>query len=221
MISKSRSGRLVSTFGLAFTALLAVAAIAAGSASALSLSPAPRAFSASGGAVTLETQSAIYNCQQSAGTGFFSSGTSASLNLSLSGCKMSGFSCTTSGQASGTISTTSLTATPVYLDAAKTKFGLKLTPAAGGSFAEFTCLGIPVKWTGSLIGQITSPGMNQSSSTFTLSFAGAGPGVQAYQQVEGAGPKYHLTQTFNGNAAEMAYLGQDTLAFPSEVKFIP
>jgi hypothetical protein len=220
-----RSASTIKAFGLAVVASLALSALVAASASALSFAPEKDQFTAQGGAITITDSGSTYGCAgSSTGStpGIFSTGTSGSVTLTLKGCTLSGgIACTGPGQAAGTIVTSNLSIKPVYLDAAKTRYGLLLSPPAGKAFAAFTCWGVPVTWTGSLIGEITSPALNVSSKTFVLSFAASAQGVQRDQQIEGAGTSYHLSQTMGGSTREMAIATQETLTFEKEGKFIP
>lgn len=221
--SQPRKGRVrFASFGLALVASLAFAGIAAGGASALSFTPDP-AFTMQGGGLTLTTEAGnISSCARSTGKGKFSGGAAKEVTLRLEGCTLGSWPCTTGGYASGTIVTSQLTAQPVYLDAAKTKFGLLLSPPAGQAFATFSCIGVPVTWTGSLIGQVTKPALNVSSTQGELVFESVSTGVQKYQQIEGAGPKYHLTQTMGGGSPSgLALTTSMTLTFATEGKFIP
>lgn len=224
----SRSSRLTRTFGLALVASLALAGIAAAGASALSYVPNsgtyPAFFTAQGGQVSISTEAGnLSSCTGVEGNGKFTTGTSGQATLSLTGCKTGGHTCTSAGQSAGTILTSSLSAKPIYLDAAKTKFGLLLSPPLGQAFASFACSGIPFTWNGSLIGEITKPALNVSSTQADLAFEAAGPGVQKYQQIEGAGTKYRLTQTvWGGSPTGVAIQGLATLQFSGTGgKFIP
>jgi hypothetical protein len=218
MVSKSPvSARSFRAFGLALIASLAFAGLATANASALSLD-APSVFSpklSNEGFISMGSN--IYACTGGGwNSGQFTTKTSGEITLTFKGCGASGFTLTTPGQEKGTIKTSSLTMKPVYLDAAHTKFGLLLSPPASGIFAEVLYGGIPVAWKGSLIGQITSPGLMGKSKDFTLNFAKAGTGQQ-YRQVEESGPIYHVTQ----NEAEVVFSSIQTSAFPAERTWLP
>ncbi len=223
----SRMSRMTRAFGLALVASLAVSALAAGNASALSFATKAGGTSSLftvqgvGQTIVSTTSGSIYSCSSSLGSGQFLNATSGAINLEFKGCAINSIPCTSSGRTSGTVVTSKLSFTLVYLDAAKSKFGLLLTPPLSTPFAECLWWGLPVRWTGSLIGQITSPALNAESTSASLAFTGSS-GMQTYQQIEGAGVKYHLTHTVNGaNAAEMALGNQGTLTFPTSIKFIP
>jgi len=200
-------------------ASIALTGLAAGSASALSIEPAST-FQSTGSEVTWSTSAGnIYACKGgSSTTGQFTSGTSGQMTLKMQGCGSSFTTCTSPGQASGTIVTSTLGVKPVYLDAARTLHGLLLSPPASGVFAEFSCSGVPRVWTGSLLGRITSPALGVKSTQHTLSFTESSAGQQTYQRVEGAlFPLYRLKQ----GEATVAVTATQPLTFPIEVKFAP
>lgn len=202
MINRSRSlKRLVSAFGLTLAASLSVVALSAGSASALQFEPQeslPTAMTWGFGSVSVTSSGTggIY-CSSGSGSGKFATGTSGSLILEMSGCvapnqptplEPKGASCTTEGRSKGTIGSKVLSVQPVYLDAAKTRFGLLVRGEnAGpnwwetGTVAAFKCNSSSTarSLNGSFIVEITSPGLNQSSKTFTLLSNG-------WNQVEGS-----------------------------------
>lgn len=182
----------------------------------------PMYFTAQGGGSTIGTEAGhITSCSSITGNGKFATKASGDMSLWLSGCKMGLYTCTSAGKTAGTIVSSSLSVKPVYLDAAKTKFGLLPSPPAGQSFASFSCLGAQATWTGSLIGEIAKPALNVSSSQADLAFEATGPGVQKYQQIEGAGAQYRLTQTMGGTVTGTAISGLATLTFAGSGKFIP
>lgn len=185
-------------FGLALVAVLAFAGLAASSASALSISPSSMTGSVSGSTFTWQAAGGpAFSCESSSGF-FKATGSTSGLieEVKLRGCSGSLFgfkvNCTTSGQPTGTIALSNLNASLVYLDAAKTKFGYKLTPV-GESVASFSCGSSSYKWTGSVLGQITQPPLNTLTQRAKLHFEGTS-GSQAYTQIEGAGTEYHLSQ---------------------------
>jgi len=197
MVSKSSvSTRSFRVFATALIASLALAGLVAASASALSMSGPIQKFTISGGAgVWSEAGGSKVECTGSGSAGEWTSSTTGRATLRLTGCGSSGFKCTSEGQTAGTIVTSTLDFKLIWLDAAHTKFGLLFSPATGWSFAKFACGGIWIKeWQGSLIGQITYPGLEVSASNHTLSFVSIANGVQQYQQIEGSGPLYRLTR---------------------------
>jgi opacity protein-like surface antigen len=213
-------------FGLALVASLALAGLAASSASALSLS---RNIEATGGGGQFTFAAAgqqTNSCSSSELHLRATSSTSGVIdNLKLKGCKMLifGFSanCTSPGQVAGTIALSNMNFSLVYLDAAKTKFGMKLDPVSG-PVAEFTCGGsYSYKWTGSILGQIVKPPLNVFTTSTTLKFAATGSS-QNYQQIEGAGLNYHLYQTpKEGTAVDLGITAEDTLNSASGYEYLP
>jgi hypothetical protein len=232
-LNRSRKApRRLSVFGLAVVVSLAMGAVVASGASALSFSWEPASqwaqFGTQSTGLAAETASGpewAVRCEKGTGSTSFGSGTSGSTQLIYQKCKWSpsNFNCTSPGLGAGEIRTNVLALEPVYLDAAKTKFGLKATPQAGAPVAEFTCGGFyKYTWTGSVLGQITSPALNVSSSVFTLSFSG-GSGTQQYEQVEGAGTKYHLSSQTGSTVEPMSLASTLTLTLleGKKGKFIP
>jgi hypothetical protein len=208
----------------ALIAILALSGLTAGSASALSVSPEKVNLTFSNGWVETNTANNIpIVCSGSAGSGQFTDGVNGYLQGELKGCKLgtTSITCTSAGSPSGVVKLEKLNTKLVYLDAAKTKFGLMLSPQPLKPVAEFVCWGFNVKWTGSVIGQIVEPALNVSSNKAALSFTGQNPYTQTYRQIEGAGPLYHLDQTFNGTTSEMALWGTENINFSTSVKFLP
>jgi hypothetical protein len=245
MITKpTRLSRLRSAFGLALVTALAISALAASSAAALSMTPTPNSFSGGGGQFAAAAAgSAVKSCKASTSTGKALEGTSGEITLYLSGCTAPPWgSCTTAGQAAGTIATATLNYRLVYLDAAKTKFGLMLTPPdasvykelpppfdgmngkvipGSGTFAKFSCAGISYVWNGSVLGEITSPGFEVSSPGATLSFTASGT-TQTYRQVEGAGLSYQLSEKRGANSpVDLAIQATHNMTFIESIKFLP
>lgn len=234
MSNRSHSSRKrLPAFGLALLAAVAMATVGAGSASALSISPAPSSFTLHGsGFYWAVPGSATRKCESTEGSGKVLTGDTGEIRLYLRGCTgwLAGSKCTTTGQSTGTIITAALKYKLVYQDAAQTKFGMLLIPpdatylSSGnptpgtGTFAEFSCSGSgSFKWTGSVIGQITSPGLNVPSYTATLAF----PTSQA---IEGAkfGPFYGLSESRNGGSAQaVAIEATHTLTFEKQATFLP
>lgn len=225
MIKQSQPlSRLITAFGLALVASLAAGALVAGSAFALSLEPGPGPFTTSSEATTFSMSTGEqWSCSgKGSGSGSFTTGTSGSATFTFTKCEYQsgGFpvTCTTAGQPAGTIKTSTLGVSPVYLDAAKTKFGLLLSPPESGVFAEFKCAGFINKvWKGSLIGEITKPALNVSAYVHVLTFNQFGSGVQQYTQIEGSGPKYQLTQ----GGVNVALGATQNMTFVQSKKYIP
>jgi hypothetical protein len=221
MINKRRRlSRLSSAFGLALVASLAMGALAAGNASALKLNNTfQEAFLLNSGTVVQRTGANTTTCTSAKSSGqFFTGGASGEVKLTFEGCTLGNNNyCNSAGQAAGTVQTSTLDLKPVYTDAAHTKFGLLLSPRGTSVFAEMTCAFGLIKrtWTGSLIDQVTSPGLNVSAKQFTLAFNNVG-------QIDGSGTKYHLSEVVNGSAPTDLELASDqTMTFGQSMKFLP
>jgi hypothetical protein len=91
----------------------------------------------------------------------------AKVTVTYTGCKEGTSTCTTSGQASGTIVTKSLSGAVVELSATEKRAGMELKPESGTVFAEFTC-SIAVKVEGCTIGEAKP--VNEFKSTGELLF---------------------------------------------------
>ena len=231
-----RSSRRLSVFGLALLASLALTAFAASSASALKLTtsggivaegpfsihnapnPAPAGISVA--------NVGNYSCENSgAGGGGIideKTGEGGTISLELTGCKFMGVKCTTPGQAAGTILTPKLDFKFVYLDASKTQIGMHITPPPSTNFAKcaWGIWQVPVEWDGSLLIGVVAA-LNEAKASFPMEVSGSA-GQQQHQQIEGAGPLYHLSHTFGGEAAnDMAINTGWTLWFPTKYKFVP
>jgi|GEM_PF-2008747 len=230
MINRSHSPkRSLRALGLALVAVLAFAGLAASSASALSIEPSePGEMTGTGEGPALTFRAAngpTYTCAKSESIWNASGGTGGQIDLTLRDCKLEFFGviayCTTAGQYKGTIVSSKLNYTVVYLDAAKTKFGYKLTPVSG-NFAEFSCTtGGSYKWTGSVLGQITEPALNVGTNSANLQFTASGS-TQTYQQVEGAGTSYHLSSSQNGGApVNLAISANHVLSSSQQFTYLP
>lgn len=227
--ARPKPGR-IARFTLALVASLALTALIAGNASALSVSK-ETLFSTSGGPIQFQTYSGTnIECKTMQNAFLFKTGATigASGSSKFENCTEMNtgfkFTCSTAGQPTGTIATKNLEAELVYLNAAKTRFGLRLTPTTGSIVAEFGCPGAftGATWTGSsLLGEITSPGLNETSTTFHLDFSGSG-GVQKYVQVEETGPVYQLSQVTNGKTSPMSVnFGADSTSWSGTFSFVP
>jgi hypothetical protein len=111
-------------------------------------------FTSAGTTATLKTSGGkTVTCTKESSTGIFiMSGPLADnkheeTQVLFKGCKTSGFTCTTSGKASGELETNVLIGEVNFENAAKKKTDLKLEPApgTGGFFIKFSCLGLKVE----------------------------------------------------------------------------
>lgn len=196
-------------FGLALLTSIMMLAAAAGSASALTYTSEAAIETDRGTTGTVEITNQFsekIKCTGGGGTGNLLKNTDEGyLNFLLTGCREQNdifkFNCQTSGAATGEIKFKPLKTQLVYLDAAKTQYGLLLSPGiAGDPMAAFDCPGYlnKFKWTGSLIVEITSPALNVSTNNFTWVVQAAVSGyTQKYEQIEGAGT-YHMSEQFEG-----------------------
>ena len=213
-----------SAFGLALVASLAMGALAAGNASALKLDPATAQtpFVLSSGTVVQYGASGTTTCTSSSSKSsgrFYVGGEAGEVKITFEGCTYgSGTKCSSAGQPAGTVVTSMLDLKPVYTNAAHTEFGLLLTPRGTNVFAEMTCAFGLIKrtWTGSVIDQVTSPGLNVSATKFTLGF-------NNYGQIDGAGTKYILHEALSsGPEADLELVSSQTMSFGAATrKFVP
>ncbi len=153
------------------------------------------------------------------GEGQFESASTGTATLTLHHCKESSFnsSCTTSGQATGTIKTEPLPFRLVYLSDGEPGV-LFLPNAQSGTLAAAGCLGglVSLKVSGSgVLGRITAPQLGEASSTLTVNLnapeAGKGEYAQEYVKTE-AGLEYGLQVSVNGGASKAAALEAEPVA---------
>ena len=137
------------------------------------------------------------------------------MELTLKGFTGPTGTCTTSGQASGTITTTAL---PFHLvtvthehDGTKIGSGVLITPGENEAFAHFDCPLFPnTTITGNgLVGTITTPACGAISSEPKIQFSSKSSGVQTHTTVVGTSTTYAL-KAFGG-AASMDATGKITL----------
>jgi hypothetical protein len=239
-----KAPKRLTALAVTLLASLAVVGVAAGSASALSLVPSNSSYpvqiqssKVSGTQWFVESvyggKSTVVSCTGGLNRlGQYTNGTQGTLNsATITGCtKDLQFECHSAGFANGTIQLASLATKLVYLNAAHTRYGLLLSRPEKpnwwedpGPVAEFTCAGgiQKVSWRGSVLGEYTSPALNKKTTSATLVFENGGS-HQNWQQIEGAGTVYHLTQSVNGGAQEEAALhAYESHSFPTEVTFVP
>jgi hypothetical protein len=135
-------------------------------------------------------------CASSSGEGTYTNQTTATSELTFTGCVQGSNKCHTSGFPEGTITTTTLTSHNIMIDntaqVAGGTPGLLLTPNSG-HFATFTCGGSTYVVNGStaagtgagIIGDITTPKCGGAfSKTATVKFETTSSGVQKYMQEE-------------------------------------
>jgi hypothetical protein len=180
--------------------------------------PAPAKYTVAGPTLSLQDSSGTWQCESAnSGSGEWATHTSGTMNWTLKGCHKGTTSCTSAGQAKGTIVISTLKAESVWIDKAHTKPGVLFSPQNGGStFAEFSCGFLSYKWTGSVIARISFPNMAQSSLTNTLSFETSSSAVQRYTQVEEEGAVHRLYQ----GGSPLAFEGSIKLTYPVEEKWL-
>ena len=212
-----RKPRRIKRLALALVASAAMSALAVSSASALSVTwtggGTTKTFGQQEGtSSTFSTETGSVTCS---GLGQKTGGFSQSegqqqtwLTLVLTGCKEKytgfGFYCNSSGWQKGEVILHLISYRLDYLDSAKTQFGMVFGANESGVVAQFKCPGYgELKWTGSVLAQVTSPAFNVASREVKFQFNHGTPiYTQEYEQVEGAGSKYHLSQQFNNGAVQ-------------------
>jgi hypothetical protein len=152
-------------------------------------------FTMSGNPVKLVTPSATVECAEPTGSGEFENETTGAIQLALRKCKGPlGTSCTTSGQSTGTITTTKLT---LYAASVKEEPAVLITPNEG-HFASFKCGLISVQVTGNgVVGAITEPGYEEESKTIDFAF-NQSEGKQELTKIDGSEIEYGLKASING-----------------------
>ena len=196
--------------------LLALAAVSAvlfalpavASAAEWTLEPGNQNFSASSvGGTTLTTNAneEEVNCTGSTGNGTVNAaGTGGTIELTFTGCKSLGTNCTTAGKTAGTITTTTMDWTSVYLTHNKTTPGIKLEGttegAKHGHIATFKCgFGlVTIEVEGSVIGHVEEECDEKVRKEFLINFESVERGVQKYMQNTATGTKTDLTAWRNG-----------------------
>ncbi len=164
--------------------------------------------------LTCKTESGV---KALGGEGQLESATAGTATLVLHNCKtIFGISCTTSGQAEGTIKTEPLPFRLVYLSDGKP--GVLFEPnAKSGALATASCPFIgPIKLSGSgVLGKITQPALGESSQTLTVNLNAPETGKEKYAQEyvkTEAGAEYGLQVSVSGGKAEAAELEAEPVA---------
>jgi hypothetical protein len=178
-------------------------------------------FTVSGGAGTLTSSGGNVSCLSTGGSGHYENTTTGTMTITFHGCTTEIFGskvhCQTSGQPTGTITTTKLPIHNVILDVTAGGVkdpGILVTPAAG-SFAHFNCsiASVTVEGNG-LLGQLTKPACGASSNVATVEFTDIA-GAQEWKQVTTTGTSYGLIRS--GNPAVMQTNATITLPSSSKV----
>jgi hypothetical protein len=206
------------TLGLCCIAALALAAGVTASASAALpefTGPFPTHFTSKSGKTLLETvKKAQITCAADTGSGEVTGPKTGAIKITFSGCEFVtiGVACNTPGIPPGDIVTAPLMMTLGYINGPKKEVGIDLSTATGGPLMEFSCAGLQVIVSGSVIGKITP--VNKPvvpPSHFVLRFTQAG-GKQKPSKFEGE-PTDVLSTSFGGPFAESG------LSSPEEVLF--
>ncbi|HEY2478022.1 MAG TPA: hypothetical protein VGI17_04765 [Solirubrobacterales bacterium] len=210
--------RKITVLAIACVSVFALAGAAAASAGAATFEPTdglgfPVPFTSTSGAGKLVSSAATIQCTSDTNLGSITNGTEDKVRVRFKGCTGPfGASCKGGGGGSGEIVTSALRSFLVNL--AGGKFGILLLPEGAnpkgeypnGEFVSVECLGITVKVTGGIIGQITSPAKETPSSSFVLNFAESG-GAQEFKKVEGETTEYFL----RANGGEAKEITGDTV----------
>jgi alpha-tubulin suppressor-like RCC1 family protein len=135
----------------------------------------------------------------------------AGVAMTFTGCHRGEIGkCESSGAAEGEVKTSLLNGVlgivKVSTEAVKDKIGLDLSPASGETVMEFTCAGVPVRVTGSLIVEVKA---NSMLSKATLKYSGTG-GVQKPSRFE-SGPEDVLISTLGEGSPETSVLTLTTI----------
>lgn len=170
----------------------------------------PLSFTVSGGVVRWVTSSTTLECTSVTGTGHYETSTTGALELTFHGCASINFTCTSAGQATGTVKSRELQFHNVFLESDKSRLGLLIT-ANEGRIASFACNGAAMEISGNgVISEMSSPGCGKTSQTATELFEASSPGNQKWTQIETEGTKYDLSWTLGGT---MAFVGSTTFTF--------
>jgi hypothetical protein len=138
----------------------------------------PVEFSITGGATKLATagNGGFITCTSSTAKGKYTSATTGEVQLSFHGCTWVGFPgypCTTSGQLSGTIVSSTRVFHNVYLEPDRSKLGLLITGPGTSEFEKtplmtFVCAGVLYTVGGSVIGELVKPGCGKTSKELSV-----------------------------------------------------
>lgn len=229
--------------GLVFSIALAFAAVAASSASALSVSGLTT-HTGSGGSITISpANSFARSCSSTTSIGKTTSSTTGEITFTFSGCRtntqIGEVVCTGSGMAAGTFKTATLQYKLVYLDDAKTKPGLILIPPGAeyypaenpgfeflnnqvkpgtGTVANYSCSGLgAVEWKGAFLAKIASPGLNTPTKSAKLEFgSAAGTHISGVNLLE-----YRMTEVRGGAQTAVTLTGSHTLTSATTFELLP
>lgn len=168
----------------------------------------PLSLKGKGGVTKMTTAGGTtIECTSMTGTGQYSNATKGFLALTLTGCTdlMTATSCTTKGEAAGTITVAAMALQNIYLEPKKTRPGV-LTQSNLGTFATFACnkgmIGIDI--TGSVLAEMTSPkcgATKQATATWVWAAAAAGTQQWITIEKEPALGQWDMKMSINGGGA--------------------
>lgn len=191
------SRRTIRVFAIALASCMALIAASASSAFALSWQGGeyPTEFVASGSAFHGASYTNSVTCKsETVGAGNLVDETSGTVTLTFKGCVApvggSWVNCQSSGQPKETVVTEPLSMSLAELPGEEA--GVVLDPNDSENvFAEFACWGLPVKWTGAVIGELTDPDI------------GGGPSTTLSIDFDASGSEQEFTQTYHGWNAQL------------------
>jgi hypothetical protein len=164
----------------ACTAMFALPSVASAGTWTLDRDATDPSFTITGGALKLTAESlsdgstVTFECTATTGSGSYSSATTGTISLKSTGCKntATGVSCTSPGQAAGTILTTGHV-TNVYLSAGKTTPGITIGPGGSESAptSTFNCFFVTSTVADSINGHIESECDGSARTTASIEFA--------------------------------------------------
>ncbi len=177
----------------------------------------PVQFSFTGGATKLTSANEGYvTCTSSSAKGKYTSATAGEIQLTFHGCTYLGISswtCTTSGQPTGTIVSATKPFDDFYLEPDHSKRGLLITGPTPGEFVEtplmsFACLGTVYTVGGSLFGEITKPSCGSTGKELSIAYE---------KKAEGIGQRWRWIETITNQWFEMFVLRSGTVSYETFV----
>jgi hypothetical protein len=177
-------------------------------------------FTLTSSALTWETVGGEkVTCTSPTAKGTVINSTEQRLVLDLQGCKGPlGVACTTQGKSTGEIVTKNLKGTLHY--GVKSEEVLnELAPVEGNVFAEFQCIGVGYKWTGSVLGLVTPLFSEQTTETWTFAQSGGKQIPSEYENGEGELIQAYLQESRGGGAPEqMGFNATASITFASAIE---
>lgn len=189
-------------------------------------------FTIAGGEIKWTGSAATFKCKKYSGSGEFYDPETGSLTLTFEECN-GPFNavCTTPGQKSGVITTTTLPFHLKTLEHGVVKPGVLITPgpeevSQGKHFETFECpiVGKVIIGGNGLIGALTKPEEGVASNTLTLSFSSTEPGstTQTHRKVTNDETEYDLKTSIpgigGGETSTTAEDAESVITFAEEMK---